>query len=144
MGATWVQPGDHVMFIRSFARPAAVAIALAVGTSSLAASAAQPGKPDAKAHAGGAHAKEHVQFPLKSGQFEKMIELRIARARMHLNKVLAERKVPAGVAKHIKKDFDKAAETIRAAAKSADADGKVTREEARHVEAMADNMAHRA
>jgi hypothetical protein len=77
---------------------------------------------------------------MESAKFSEIIERRIERARAKMERILSNGSVPDGAKAQIRKDFDAAAVKVRAAAKSAGSDGKVTKEEAKDVRKQARGM----
>ena len=76
-------------------------------------------------------------FPMSGDAFEAQVEQRIERALAKLEAILAKQKLPAVVADAIRAEAGRLADTIRAAAAEAAADGTVTKEEADHVRELA-------
>jgi hypothetical protein len=131
------------MFTRSFARPVALALALAFGASPLVASADEAhGKAEAVKVVHPKKVAKH--FPVKAGHFEKAVAVRIEQARLHLDRMIAEARLPEHVARQIRRDFEGHAASIRALARRCEADGKVTREEAKEVNDLAKSLERRA
>jgi hypothetical protein len=125
--------------LRTFARPLALALAFVFAAAPLAASAEEKApapkveKVDKKKHGKG-------DFPIESAKFDETVEKKIAHARTRMEEMLAAHPVPEGIKKQIRKDFDAGADAIRAAAKQAGKDGKVTREEAKDVRELARDL----
>jgi hypothetical protein len=126
--------------LRSFVRPLALALGLAVLAAPLAASAEEKGKQprvekiDKKKHGKG-------EFPMESTRFDEKVEARIKHAREQMEKLLAAHPLlPDATKSQIRKDFEAGAAAIRAAAKDAGKDGKVTRDEAKDVRELAREM----
>lgn len=126
---------------RSFVRTFAIAAACAFVVAPIAASAEEkPQSPrvvKVKRH----HDKhDKGQFPMESAKFSEIVERKIERARAQMERILSNGAVPDGAKAQIRKDFDAAAVKVRAAAKSAGSDGKVTKEEAKDVRKQARGM----
>jgi len=83
-------------------------------------------------------------FPLKTDEFKKMVEKRIAHARERLDQVLASHEVPQGIQTQIKKEFENGANAVRAAAARVGADGTVTKDEAKEVKQLARDLKRQA
>jgi hypothetical protein len=134
------------MFIRTFIRPAAIAIALTIGASSLTAFADDGGKADAARirEDGSEHAKHEKHFPMEAARFDKMVEHRIEHARAHLEKTIADRKVSDAVAKEMRTDFETGVVAVRAVVTRVEADGTVTKEEAKEVRDLAKELRQQA
>jgi hypothetical protein len=117
--------------LRSVVRPFAAALAFAFIAAPLAASAEETApkpavvKIDKKERKG--------ELPMKSEDFEKLVEERIAQVRSHVELALTTQPFPDSTKAQIRKDMDAGAETIRAAAKDAGKDGEVTAKEAEAV-----------
>jgi hypothetical protein len=126
--------------------PAALVLAFSIGALPLTASAdtgrdaASAGKlVGEKGH--GKHAKH---FPMKAEQFKKVLDKRIEHARARLDKVLDDRKVPDAIKTQVRKDFADGAAAVRALADKAEADGVVTKEEAKQVRELAQQLKRQA
>lgn len=134
------------MFIRSIIRPAAVAIAITIGLASFSALAdeGKPGAAKVGQEASEHHKKHEKHFPMKADEFEKMLDRRIEHARARMEKIIVERKLPDAVAKQVKQDFENGAAAVRAMAKRVEADGTVTKEEAKEVRELAKDLRKKA
>jgi len=115
----------------SFFRPLAVALTLTLVAAAPMTAMARPDVVHAGNKAGAKDAQKH--FPMAADQFEKRMEKRIEKAREKLEKRMGKRNVPDGKRAEIRKQFEANAVELRAAAKRAGADGKVTAEEAKEV-----------
>lgn len=100
--------------------------------------------PQGKAHKGqrpeekGRKAEhERPEFPMDAKSFTKLVEERIARAKKKLGHVLEKRDATPEMKKHAEELFEGRAEELRAAVAKAEADGVVTKEEARAVRELA-------
>ena len=122
--------------IRSIVRPAAVALAFALVAAPVAAHA--EGKDRS------AEVKKERKFPMPAESFNKLIEKRISKAREHLVKALDKRNVPAAKKAQATKDFDDGAAAVRALSAKVQADGKVTKEEAKQVRGLAKDLKQKA
>ena len=83
-------------------------------------------------------------YPMKSAEFQKVVEDHIAKARVHLDKALDAHSVPNALREQIKKDFEAGAATVRAAAKDAGSDGQITHDEAKKVHGIARDLKEKA
>jgi len=125
--------------LRTVARPLALALAFAFVSAPLAASAEEGArkprveKIDRKKHGEG-------EFPMDSSKFDQKVEKRIQHAREQMEKILASHPIPDSMKAQIRKDFDAGIAAIRAAAKDAEKDGKVTRDEAKDVRKLAKDL----
>jgi len=129
--------------LRTLARPLTIALALAFAATPLAASADEKApapkvqKIDKKKHGKG-------EFPIEAAKFDEIVEKRITAARAHMEEMLANHPVPEAMKAQIRKDFEAGAVAIRAAAKEAGKDGKVTRDEAKDVRKLAKDLKEEA
>ncbi|MRG92298.1 hypothetical protein [Polyangium spumosum] len=125
--------------LRSFVRPVALAFAFALATAPIAASAEEKGKTprvekiDKKKHGKG-------EFPVDAARFDEKVEAKIKRAREQMEALLAAHPLPESMKAQIRKDFEAGVVAIRAAAKEAGKDGKVTRDEAKDVKKLAKEL----
>ncbi len=119
----------------TIARSAAAALALALTAAPLTALADEPAA-GARDH-GRDHEDRAARFPMKPEAFEQLVEKRIAKAREHLERVLAAQPLPDLVKVSVRRDFEEGAAQVRAAAKKAADGGTVTKEEARAVRELA-------
>jgi hypothetical protein len=94
-----------------------------------------------KGRRGGKAKRGKKNFPLKGATFSKNVDQRIAKARARLQRRLAKSKLSAAKKRAIVQDFQKSAAALRASAKTAAVDGKVTRKEAKQVRQLARRMA---
>jgi Skp family chaperone for outer membrane proteins len=117
--------------VRSFFRPLAVALTLTFVAAPLTA-LAHPGVILAGTKTEAAK-DEHKRFPMAADRFEKRVEKRIDTAREKLEKRMGKRNVPEGERNAMRKRFESRAGELRAAAKAAGADGKITAEEAKEI-----------
>ena len=112
--------------IATIARSAAAAIALALVAAPMTALADEPAAPRHE------HGKGHerAEFPMKADAFQQLVERRIAKAHEHMEKILVAKSLPEAVANAVRKDFEDGAGRVRAAAKAAEKNGVVSKEEA--------------
>lgn len=90
------------------------------------------------------HEHRKLQFPMKAEQFRKILERRITHARTRLDKALDARNVPEVVRAQVRKDFESGATAVRTLAGKAEADGVVTKEEAKQVRELAQSLKQQA
>ena len=111
---------------------AALALALSlVGTSAVA--LADTGAPaQAREHRG-----ERAQFPMPAAQFQQRINERESKAREHMEKRLADRKVPADKANEVRAKFNAREARVNEKVAQVVADGTVTMPEAKEVRQVA-------
>jgi tellurite resistance protein len=122
----------------TLARIASVLLAAATLTAPLAASAKpSSAKPkDAAAHV----EKDKAQFPMKADEFRKMIDKRIERVKAHVEHSMEKHKLPAPQRAEVTKAVDAAVKEVRAAVDKAAADGVVTKDEAKQVRELAEQL----
>ena len=138
------------MTFRTFIRPLFVALSLAFATT--AAAPAFADSPDAKpapakeekgkADKGKGHAKARrlgvlEKFPMKADRFQKLIDKRIEHVKTKVEAALKKHNVSDTDKAAVMKAVDEGAASVRAAAKKAEADGTVTKEEAQTVRDLA-------
>jgi hypothetical protein len=118
--------------LRSFVRTFAIAAACAFLAAPLAAHAEdKPKTPRVEKVAKRHH--DQGEFPMNPTKFTEIVDRKIDLARAQMELLLTANAVPDGVKAQVRKDFDAAAVKIRAAAKEAGKDGKVTKDEAKDV-----------
>lgn len=105
----------------SLARVASMLVAASVALAPAAAFAGQKGS------------HEKMQLPMKAEQFKPIVEKRIAKIESVVDKHLAKAKVSDDKRATVKKELEAGVAEIRAAATKAEADGTVTKEEAKAV-----------
>ncbi|MFO0587206.1 MAG: hypothetical protein U0441_06700 [Polyangiaceae bacterium] len=147
------------MTFRTFVRPLFVALSLAFATT-----AAAPAFADSPADAKPAPAKEEKgkaehkkadkadnkkghkkalrlgaleKFPMKAEQFQKIVDKRIEHVKSKVEAALKKHNVSDADKANVMKAVDEGAASVRAAAKKAEADGTVTKEEAQAVRDLA-------
>ncbi|MBL9025920.1 MAG: hypothetical protein JNL21_27240 [Myxococcales bacterium] len=112
------------------------AVAIASGSESAGdESAVAQAKEGAKGKSKGKDAEKH--FPMKSDEFSRRIENRIAKMRERVAAMLEKRKVSEAERTAALKRFDEGAGRVRGAATEAGKDGTVTLDEAKHVREIA-------
>jgi uncharacterized protein YigA (DUF484 family) len=121
---------------RSIVRPVVAALAFALVAAPVAAHA--EGKDRS------AEVKKERKFPMPAASFNKMIEKRLTKAREHLVQALDKRNAPAATKAQATKDFDAGAAAVRALAAKVQADGTVTKEEAKQVRGLAKDLKQQA
>ena len=84
--------------------------------------------------------KDKAQFPMKADEFRAMVEKRIAKVKARVEKGMEEHKLPAVQRAVITRLVDDAAKQVRGAAEKAAADGTVTKEEAKEVRELAEQL----
>ena len=122
--------------IRNIVRPAAVALAFAL--------VAAPAAAHAEGKDRSAEVKKERKFPMPAESFNKLIEKRLSMAREHLVKALDKHNVPEATKAQAKKDFDDGAAAVRALSAKVQADGTVTKEEAKQVRGLAKDLRQKA
>jgi uncharacterized protein YjbJ (UPF0337 family) len=101
-------------------------------------------KPAAVEHVEHGH-KHHgegdkAQFPMKADEFRSMVEKRIEKIKARVEKGMEEHKLPAVQRAVITRAVDDAAKQVRGAVDKAAADGTVTKEEAKQVRELAEQL----
>jgi hypothetical protein len=87
--------------------------------------------------------KEKPQFPMAAAEFQGKVDANIAKAREHMEKRITDRKLDDTKAKEARDRFDAVVTKVEAAAANAEADGTVTKEEAKEVRQVARELGHR-
>ena len=98
--------------------------------------------PAAVTHGGHKHHgdKEKAQYPMKADEFRAMVEKRIEKVKARVEKGMEDRKLPREQRAVITKAVDDAAKQVRGAVDKAAADGTVTKEEAKAVRELAEQL----
>ncbi len=118
--------------LRSFIRTFVIASACAFIAAPLTASADEkPSVPRVEKVSKRHHDKAEV--PMEPTKFTEIVDRKIDHARKQMELILSTAALPDGVKAQVRKDFETAAVKVRAAAKEAGKDGKVTKEEAKDV-----------
>ena len=93
-------------------------------------------------HKGGAHQgdKDKPQFPMKAEEFRVLVEKRIERVKARVEKGMERHKIPAAQRTEIAKAVEEATKHVRGAVDKAAADGTVTKEEAKQVRELAEQL----
>lgn len=84
--------------------------------------------------------KDKAQFPMKADEFRAMVEKRIEKVKARVEKGMEQHKIPAAQRAEISKAVDEAAKQVRGAVDKAAADGTVTKEEAKQVRELAEQL----
>lgn len=114
------------------------AVAIASGSESAGdESAVAQAKEGAKGKGKGKGKDAEKHFPMKSDEFSRRIENRIAKTREKVAAMLEKRKVSEAERTAAMKRFDEGASRVRGAATEAGKDGTVTLDEAKHVREIA-------
>ena len=96
--------------------------------------------PAAPVEHGHKHHGDKAQYPMKADEFRVMVEKKIEKVKARVEKGMAEHKLPADKRGEITKAVDDAAKQVRAAVDKAATDGTVTKEEAKQVRELADQL----
>ena len=83
---------------------------------------------------------DKAQYPMKADEFRSMVEKRIEKIKARVEKGMEEHKLPAAQRVVVTKAVDDAAKQVRGAVDKAAADGTVTREEAKQVRDLAEQL----
>jgi hypothetical protein len=92
----------------------------------------------AQAHA--KHDGQKLTFPMKSDEFQKHMDARVAKMRERLEHRITKKQLSADQAKELRAKFEAGVVQLNAATKQATADGVVTEDEAKQVRAVAKSM----
>lgn len=134
-----------MLSIRTIVRSVTVALALTLVAAPLTAHAeGRAQNTHRKDGKGGKAGKHEKHFPMKADEFKDMVEKRIAHGRDRLDKMLKERNVPDAVKTQVKKDYEDGATAVRALAAKVQADGTVTKEEAKQVRVLSKELKQKA
>jgi len=129
------------MNIRSFVTPLAAALALAFVAVPTVASAeeAPEGEKAQLVAKKGKHKgqKNRLEFPMKAEKFSAFVDRRLAKARARVQRNLANHDISPEVRKAILADLELGTQKIQSAADQAEADGTVTKQEAKQVRQVA-------
>jgi len=80
-----------------------------------------------------ADGKSKPSFPMPAAEFQQRVDARIAKQRAHVEEHIKAKNLDAAKAKEKREAFEARVAKIQAAAKSAEADGTVTADEAKAV-----------
>lgn len=83
---------------------------------------------------------EKAIFPMKADDFRKMVEKRIERIKARVDHAMDKHNVPAPQRAEVTKGIDAALKDIHAAVDKVAADGVVTKDEAKQVKELADQL----
>jgi hypothetical protein len=125
--------------IQTIARSAAAALALALTAAPLTALADEPA---AGAHHDHGRAREdHAKmFPMRGEAFRELVARRTDKAREHMDRMLAARKLPDALAAQVRRDFEAGAAKVKAAAEKVAQKGSVSLEDAREIRKLARDL----
>ena len=84
--------------------------------------------------------KDKAQYPMKADEFRVMVEKKIERVKARVEKGMTEHKIPADKRVEVTKAVDEAAKQVRTAVDKAATDGTVTKEEAKQVRELANQL----
>ena len=119
--------------LRSFIQTLAIAAACAFVATPLAARAEDKPQAPRVEKVDKRHHDDKGDFPMNPTKFSEIVDRKIDLARAQMELILTANSVPDAVKAQIRKDFEAAAVKVRAAAKEAGKDGKVTKDEAKDV-----------
>jgi hypothetical protein len=129
--------------MKTLARIASVLIAASLASVPIAAMADQ--KPsetrllEASSHKGSPQ-RDKPAFPMKAEEFRKMVEKRIEHIKTHIERSMSKHSLPAPQRAEVNKAVDTAVKEVHGAVDKVAADGVVTRDEAKQVKAIADQL----
>ena len=83
---------------------------------------------------------DKAQFPMKADEFRSKVEKKIEKIKARVEKGMEEHKLPAAQRAVITKAVDDAAKQVRGAVDKAALDGTVTKEEAKQVRELAEQL----
>jgi hypothetical protein len=86
------------------------------------------------------HKHHESAFPMKAEAFKKLVDLKVERMKDHLEKGIARRSLSAGQKADIEKTMDGAVKELHAAVEKVGADGVVTRDEAKQIRDLSEQM----
>lgn len=79
-------------------------------------------------------------FPMKAGEFQKIIEKRIERIKAQVERSMTKHSLPAPARAEVTRAVDTAVKDIQAAVDKAGADGSVTKDEAKEIKDLATQL----
>jgi hypothetical protein len=91
----------------------------------------------------GHHHRREIAYPMKAETFKKMVDGRADRLKGHLEKGLEKRSLSPDQKAEIEKAMDAALKELRAAVDKVSADGVVTRDEAKQIKDLSDQLRSR-
>jgi hypothetical protein len=89
------------------------------------------------------HTHHDSAFPMKAETFKKLVEGRVDRLKGHLEQGLSHRSLSAEQKAEIEKSMDGAVKELHAAVDKVSADGSVTREEAKQIKDLSEQLRSR-
>jgi hypothetical protein len=94
---------------------------------------------ETKAPAGHRH-KDDSAYPMKAESFKKMVDSRIDRLKGHMDHSLEKRSLSSEQKSEIEKSFEGALKDLHSAVDKVSADGVVTRDEAKHIKELSEQL----
>jgi len=88
----------------------------------------------------GHHGHHESAFPMKAETFKKLFDGRVDRLKDHLEQGLAKRSLSSEQKADIEKSMDGALKELHAAVDKVGADGVVTRDEAKHIKGLSEQL----
>lgn len=97
-------------------------------------------KPVEDAHLKGSSHRDRPAFPMKAEEFRKMVEKKLERIKARVERAMSKQSLPAPQRAEVNKAVDTAVKEVHSALDKAAADGVVTRDEAKQVKAIAEQL----
>ena len=88
----------------------------------------------------GHHSKAESAFPMKADVFKKIVDVKIDKMKGHFDQGLKKRSLSHGQKAEIDKSLEGALKDLHAAVDKVSADGVVTKDEAKHVKDISDQL----
>ena len=88
----------------------------------------------------GHHGHHDAAFPMKADAFKKLFDSRVDKLKDHLEQGLSKRSLSSEQKADIEKTMDGALKELHAAVDKVGADGVVTRDEARHIKGLSEQL----
>jgi hypothetical protein len=86
------------------------------------------------------HHRHEVAFPMKADSFKKLVDVRVDQLKGHLEQGLSRRSLSVEQKAEIEKTMDGAVKELHAAVDKVSADGTVTRDEAKQIKALSEQL----
>lgn len=129
--------------MKTLARIASALIAVSLAAVPVTAMANQKpsdAKPLEEASHKGSPRHDKPAFPMKAEEFRKMVEQRVERIKSHIERAMSKHSLPAPQRAEVNKAVDTAVKEVHGAVDKVTADGVVTRDEAKQVKAIANQL----
>jgi len=87
-----------------------------------------------------AHAHAESAFPMKAEAFKKLVDLKLERMKTHMDRGLEKRSLSHAQKSELDKSMEGAIKDLHAAVEKVGADGVVTKDEAKHIKDLSEQL----